>query len=667
MQQLQRRSLGNQYFFMRLKMNARVRTNFLVCLVFIATGFTAFATDTVHVSMLHKTVVTDPSKGVKEYLQWGVFPKEKEQVRKITLFVKFGCPDSMRCADWDYSDRIVLRRKGGKNAPVLDYTIAHMLTPYGGAFSKTWNFQWQVDVTDFSLLLRDSVEVSYIHSGYEENKDRGWKILLDFEIVKAAPAAEPAAIHKVYNSNYQYGNPAESIEKALAPYRFAAHKRATQARLYILQTGHGMDPGGCGEFCSRYREIWWNNHMISKQDVWKKCGDNPLYPQAGTWLFNRANWCPGYLNQPEILNQPLLADKENIFDINMEPYATKDPNVNENIFAYIIEYKAPVAKHDVSLEAIAIPSLTQIYSRKNPACMNPVIIIKNNGSSPLTSCTVSYGTKGFAMQEFRWKGNLAFNQSEEIVLPGTIQFKKRENQFIAVLKNPNGKKDAYTADNKQVSKFEAVPQHGKKMIVQLRTNQKPGDNAYTVRNISGQIVFERLLNTLKKDTLYQDTLSLLPGCYQFELIDTAGNGLEFWYAGRDGRGTCKLLNEKGEMIKNFDSDFGSNLLYNFLVAEDTTQWSPITATPSVGAFPTRTKGKVSLDFFSNQPQNPVVQIIADGGDNEVVEEHQYFNLKQAVFNYDLSYRPAQRYYIKVFVDKQLIFTKRVRVVAKLFE
>jgi hypothetical protein len=636
---------------------------FLILLSVPATS-KVFAHDTTHVKILHPTVVTDPSKGVKEYTKWVEFPSAKEPIRKITLLVKFACPDSMRCADWDYSDRIVLKRKGGKNKAALDYTIAHMLTPYGGAFSKTWSFQWQVDVTDFSLLLRDSVEISYIHSGYEENKDRGWKILLDFEIVKASPAAEPIAIHKVYNDNYQYGNAAKNIEEALVPYRFTANTKTTQARLYVLQTGHGMDNAGCGEFCSKYREIWWNNQMISKQDMWKKCGDNPLYPQAGTWVYNRANWCPGYLNQPEILNRSVLQGKENVFDINMQQYVTKDANVNENIFAYIIEYKSPAVKNDVSLENIAVPSLTQIYSRINPACMSPVIAIKNNGAATLTSCVIKYGTAGLGMQEFLWNGKLDFNQSQEIVLPGNMQSKQGMNLFVVELQKPNGKKDEYVADNKQVSSFEAVPVHGKKMIVRLRTNNKPGDNSYAIRNNLGQVVFERRPGSLQKDSLYNDTVSLAPGCYQFELVDTSGNGLEFWAASRDGWGSCKLLNGDGEMIKDFESDFGSSLQYNFQVAEDEAQWSPIVVKASLAAFPTQTRGKVSLDYFSNKLQNPVVQIIADGGNNEVVEEHKYYNMKQAVLNYDLSYRPAQRYYLKVFVDGQLIFTKRIRVGAR---
>ncbi|MGV3658434.1 MAG: hypothetical protein ACO1NX_10775 [Chitinophagaceae bacterium] len=71
----------------------------------------------------------------------------------------FGCPDSLRCADWDYKDHITLRRTGGVNEASQDYELARMLTPYGGAFAKSWQFGWEVDVTDFSLLLRDSVEI----------------------------------------------------------------------------------------------------------------------------------------------------------------------------------------------------------------------------------------------------------------------------------------------------------------------------------------------------------------------------------------------------------------------------------------------------------------------------------------------------------------------------
>jgi hypothetical protein len=633
-------------------------------LIFILQGVASFASDTSQVFISYDKVVTDPSKGVNPYSRWAVFPGKDFPVRKATLYVKFGCPDSMRCADWDYSDRIVLKRQGGKGAPILDYTIAQMLTPYGGAFSKEWNFQWQVDLTDFTLLLRDSVEIEYIHSGYEENKDRGWKIQLHFSFIKGPVVAMPLALHKVYNAGFHYGDAAAPIENELKPYTFKPKEKSTTARLYVLQTGHGMDSNGCGEFCKRFREIWWNNKLVRKTDLWKKCGANPLYPQAGTWVIDRANWCPGYLNQPEIIDERLVAKQDNVFDIQMEQYQTNDRNVIENIFAYLIEYGSPVSKVDASLEEVVVPSTTDIYRRKNPACINPVVVVKNNGSVNLTSCVFRYGTKGFPTREYKWKGNLPFGQTEQITLPGIIDGKNGQNEFTVSIEQPNGAKDGYLADNKAISYFQSVPVHDNKIIIQFRTNNRPADNSYRIINATGKPVFERRLGSLIKDTLYSDTISLETGCYRYDMLDTAGNGLEFWYAVRAGRGTCRILNAKGEMLKNFESDFGNGVSYEFMVSPDKQQWSKPSGEIAVGLFPTMTKGKVVMDYFSNEAQDALVQIIADGGNNEVVEEHRYPGLKEASFQYDLSYRPPQRYYLKVFVKGRLVFNKRIRVVQR---
>ncbi len=627
----------------------------------------SMAADTSHVVVSYNKVVTDPSKGVNAYSRWTRFPGNEVPIRKIMLYVKFGCPDSMRCADWDYSDRIVLKQRAGSSRTALNYTIAQMLTPYGGAFSKGWHFQWQVDLTDLSLILRDSVEIEYIHSGYEENKDRGWKIQLDFAFIKGPAVAQPLAFHPVYNAAFQYGSASAPIEKELSPYRFRPTAKSTTARLYVLQTGHGMDSLGCGEFCKRYREIWWNNKLVRKTNIWKECGDNPLYPQAGTWPFDRANWCPGYLNQPEITDQPLLTNQENVVDLQMEPYQTSDRNVIENIFAYLVEYGSPVSATDASLEEVIVPSTTDIYRRQNPACSNPVIVIKNNGAAPLTSCQIRYGTKGFPTQVYKWKGDLAFNQTAQVTLPGTINFTSGLNAFTVSLELPNGRKDGYPADNKQLSYFESVPVHEGRMVIQFKTNNRPADNSYSIKNALGEIVFERALGTLQKDSIYNDTVRLQPGCYRFEVQDTAHNGLEFWYAVKAGRGLCRILNTKGQALQHFDSDFGSQVNYAFMVSSDSTQWSKPVSEVSVGLFPTMTKGKVVLDYFSNEPQDPLVQIVADGGDNAVIEEHQYHQLKAASFQYDLSYRPPQRYYLKVFVKDKLVFNKRIRVVARMPE
>lgn len=617
--------------------------------------------DTLHITS-HKevTVVTDPSTGGKSYKSWVVFPSSNTPVRKINLNIIFGCPDSMRCADWDYLDHIYIRRKGGVNAPSMDYEIGHMLTPYGGAFSKTWDFQWQVDITDFSLLLRDSVEIEYFHSGYEPNNDRGWKITVDFEIIKGKPVIEPVAIHKVYDNSFRYGDSTKNIEEQLKPFLFTANKQTNHARVFVYQTGHGMDANGCGEFCSRYREVWFDGKLIDKRDIWKKCGDNPLYPQAGTWVIDRAYWCPGELQQPDVFDLTVQGGVQHTIDINMQPYITKEPSANEVIAAYVIEYRKPSAQHDAAIEDIIVPTDKQIHGRKNPSSVNPSIVIWNNGAQPLKKLIVEYGTKGFATRRYNWTGNLSFNQKAIIVLPGVVQANEGQNTFVVAVSSPNGKKDGNAIDNTMNTGFTKVPVHGNTVVLNLRTNNQPQHNSYAIRNSTGQIVAERKQGSLTANKDYRDTLQLAPGAYELVVVDTAGDGLEFWFNTRGGRGICRLLDNKGRLLKHFESDFGNFIHYGFEITDDTTMVAMPVTEPSVGLFPTRSSGKTALDYFANEPQKVMVRIVTDPGDT-IVEEHVYNNLKEAVLEYDLSYRPPQRYYVKVFIGDKLVFNKRLRV------
>ena len=34
--------------------------------------------------------------------------------------------------------------------------------------------------------------------------------------------------------------------------------------------------------------------------VWKDCGENPVYPQGGTWIYDRAGWCPGMATDVQV-------------------------------------------------------------------------------------------------------------------------------------------------------------------------------------------------------------------------------------------------------------------------------------------------------------------------------------------------------------------------------
>ncbi len=610
---------------------------------------------TEHITTHNKiTIVTNPAKGNNPYPAWGVFPKKNVSVRKIMMHVTLGSPDSLPTAHWDYLDQIRIRRTGGINGKSIDFELGRMLTPYGSIFNKGWQWQWHTDVTDFSLLLRDSIEIEYNHSGYEP-VTVGWKLTIDFEFVIGPEIITPIAVTKVWEGNFKYGDPDTTIGMQLNPYKCVFNKKTGLVRFRIQHTGHGMDqPKGCSEFCSRWRDIFLDGNLVSHVNLWKNCGDNPLYPQGGTWIYDRAWWCPGYL-QPADITDMIASPGSHSLSIEMEPYtATGDKGAKESIASYMIEYMPVSQKNDVAVEEILVPSNNPQFNRLNPAGFNPRIKFRNLGSEPLTSVQIEYGTNGFSKKTYLWTGKLEFNAVADVVLPGMIQSASGLNTFTVKLIRPNGKKDAWEHDNTLTSSFDAVPILPVKMILQFRTNNKPSENKLIITDKNGKEIYSKTGKTLKPATLYTDTLSLSPENYALMLSDSAGDGLEFWYEADAGYGYLRLLDMNGRLIKNFESDCGDGMFYsfatsgNFVTDTTSTQYSFI-------LFPRMAKDQISLDVHADISGKMEIKITADG---ELVENHVYNSVRQNQFTYNLNHLKPGRYIFEVLMNGESKFKRR---------
>ncbi len=113
------------------------------------------------------------------------------------------------------------------------------------------------------------MEINYIHTGWEPNNDRGWLISIDFEIITGTPVAVPISITEIYNDHFPYGDSLKPIDQTLLPKSFITETNTDFVRLRVLQTGHGMDePDNCGEFCSKYREIYLDDNLVQNA----RCG-----------------------------------------------------------------------------------------------------------------------------------------------------------------------------------------------------------------------------------------------------------------------------------------------------------------------------------------------------------------------------------------------------------
>src|SRR5690606_38181591 len=213
-------------------------------------------------------------------------------------------------------------------------------------------------------------------------------------------------------------------------------------KIRTVATGHGQE----GEFIPRTHSLLVNNTPFAWQ-LWKECADNPVYPQGGTWVYDRAGWCPGApsdLREFEIMHL-VGSNTEVIVDYGLNT-ASGDSRYIVN--AQLVKYGPHSFSNDAALEDIISPSPAAVHFRKNPVCANPEIAIKNNGSSTLQSAKIQYGIAGGQSYEYMWSGQLAFGEKANVILPlMSASDLWNGGNFFARILSANGTQDEYTPNN----------------------------------------------------------------------------------------------------------------------------------------------------------------------------------------------------------------------------
>jgi hypothetical protein len=447
-----------------------------------------------------------------------------------------------------------------------DIEIARLITPYGNNLSSTWKRPYKLDVTDYWPILQDSVEVRVVYEGWSD----GFTVTLDFEMIEGTPPREAYQVVNLWNGGFPYGDPNNSIENYLNPRTITVDTAAAAVRLRILQTGHGF--GGnqnCAEFCPKSNYIKVNNTQVFSNLVWRdNCGENPLYPQPGTWLYDRANWCPGDIVWPYVheMTPHMQAGQSYTIDMDMEPFT----NVNNNSCSYgigshLVYFRQPSYSLDAELWDVLAPSDFPGYSRWNPICRNPQVVIRNAGSNILTSCIITYGVTGGPVQTYQWTGTLGFLDTAVVTLGAIDWFTPTYlHEFYATVSNPNGQADQHPDNNTMRSAYNVPASQTGDFIIQVKTNNYGYQTTYELLDEAGNVMLYRA--GLGNNITYKDTMHLPQGCYQFRLYDGGKDGLSWWANTAAGSGTARFTNiNPASPIKNFNSDFGSSIVYNFTV------------------------------------------------------------------------------------------------------
>lgn len=476
---------------------------------------------------------------------------------------------------------------------VIDrYELNRFITMYGIQLdlgSDGWT--WVVDVTDWEPLLRDSVE---LESG-------NWQELLDmkFLFIEGTPAHDVKRVEPLWDTNQGLS----AFDNAVAAR--TVHKQDGEAswKLISTNTGHQFDnPPNCAEFCNNQQSVKVNGVEHWSWDIMQECADNALYPQGGTWLFDRAGWCPGMNSTTKEFDlTPFVASTDSFtvdYDITYNDYG------NYVFFGTLVAYGDANHAHDPEIDMITAPSDWKIHSRWNPICDNPRFILRNKGSQPLTQQTIYYGVVGGVEEQMEWTGSLGFMEKEEIELTyGDASLWNGDDgetmRFYIRLAESTDGVDENVSNNYAESVFHRPPTYSyvdlddNRIIIILRTNNANWESSYALYNQWDEVVFERD-DFAEPSTIYRDTLALNAGCYTFHLKDSDDDGLDF-FANSDGSGYCKLDRVGGFDFESFERDFGKEIIQRFRF--ETNLETSLAELPAhrVRIYPNPTESVVNID------------------------------------------------------------------------
>jgi hypothetical protein len=452
------------------------------------------------------------------------------------------------------------------------FEIERYITPYGKGLNLGEDgFTWIRDISDYAPLLSGAVDLA---------AGNGFELLdLRFLFISGKPARQTQNLQNIWGGgNFQYAKLSqdEQLPLSLLKINPASVSRIVRSRI----SGHGhYGPRNCCEWDAKEHGLTIAGIPRFNWIVWRNCGLNPLFPQGGTWQFDRAGWCPGTFVDFHDSDISSYTIGDSLVGINYT-IENPDPENGEGDGVYYIEHQlfefgAASRNYDICLDAVLAPSRSKEFRRYNPTSGSALIRIINRGAKNLTQVKFKYGLQSGKMSEFNWLGDLEFMQSTLVELPPCDWSEMAENSLFEVHAfKPNGKKDQFGNDNHLLVAVKKPLLFPASIIVEIKN---PGfdrleKNNWNIYGRNNNYNFER--ENFGPDSLYRDTLELENGAYVFEYNDLQEDGLirHWWLRGSDPErigenGRVRILAMDEEVLLDLGYDFAEGRKIGFFVGQ----------------------------------------------------------------------------------------------------
>ena len=203
--------------------------------------------------------------------------------------------------------------------------------------------------------------------------------------------------------------------------------------------------------------------------------------------------------------------------------------------------------NNVVLDEIIAPTEALICE----TTLSPIAVIKNKGTEPLTSLTMKYSINEGDIQTYEWTGNLAFAESEEIILDPILYSIQSYNTLEITALTPNGETDDDISNNTLSYDFNQAPQTTSRIFLEMNTGISFAQNiSWQLENSTGNTLFSG--NGYSSNEQINETFNLeVDDCYYFTVFNSYNNGFSTG-------GYFTLIDSEGTEHINVTGDFGSS-------------------------------------------------------------------------------------------------------------
>jgi hypothetical protein len=197
----------------------------------------------------------------------------------------------------------------------------------------------------------------------------------------------------------------------------------------------------------------------------------------------------------------------------------------------------------------------------------PSFNMKNEGSTTLTSATVTYTINGGAPQTYPWTGSLSPLQTTLVQLPATTFTLAPTNNFVVAISAVNGAPDEDVSNNGASTSFNETTAFGNTVNLTFDfTQDRYGtESTWSIKNAAGTVVGSGgPYTTLSANGVLLHTNSIVvpaAGCYSVEILDSYGDGINSGY----GVGGAVLKDGQGLVIWSTNGIFTSSLRKEFKI------------------------------------------------------------------------------------------------------